>query len=136
MKLKHLNILFCSIHVWHDPILNNSSFLLTTDRVESLPCLEEPVCGPPVGGPADQQQRQQGRVQVVEAQQDGAVPDHQVAAASRISSKKKLAWFTSVLYVEELYDRFFLNWKVWKLSMPLPLCFRNVFLDKNILHLL
>jgi hypothetical protein len=56
-----------------------------TYGVKCLPCLEECVCEPPVGGPADQQERQQRRVQEVETQQDGAVPDKQVAGATDIS---------------------------------------------------
>jgi hypothetical protein len=58
-----------------------------TYGVKCLPCLEEGVCEPPVCGPADQQERQQRRVQEVETQQDGAVPDKQVAGATDISCK-------------------------------------------------
>jgi hypothetical protein len=63
-----------------------------TYGVKCLPCLEECVCEPPVGGPADQQERQQRRVQEVETQQDGAVPDKQVAGATDISC----TWLKSI----------------------------------------
>jgi hypothetical protein len=83
---------FRCLSVWRGHIAFPSKIIFVlfgrANRVESLPGLEEPVSEAPVGGPADQEEGQQGRVQEVEAQQDGAVPYGHVTAASHISCPK------------------------------------------------